>query len=121
MSRVSFRVLLVLVLTTGLLLGTAVMAGHPYPYPAPPQAAPWRFWGPSHPKVGQSPYGVSVAPPGPQRYPQYSSGNYPWYGYGFGVPTYQWGYFGAHSHGTGTFPFYGYQQDYSQWSWQRGY
>ena len=27
-----------------------------------------------------------------------AAGNCPWYGYGFGVPTYNWGYFGAAYH-----------------------
>ena len=42
-----------------------------------------------------TPVGTSVGPPGPYRYPEYNTGHSPWYGYGFGVPTYQWGYFGA--------------------------
>lgn len=65
-------------------------------------------------------YGQSLGTPGPQRYPVYAAGNYPWYGYGFGVPTYNWGYFGvlyrpaknAHT---------GYSGDYYQWGYRQGY
>ena len=64
--------------------------------------------------------GVSVGPPGPHRYPEYNTGCYPWYGYGFGVPTYNWGYFGAHYR-----PFSvshtGYYNDFVQWGYRRGY
>ena len=37
---------------------------------------------------------VVASPPGPYRAPAYD-GCCPWYGYGFGVPTYQWGYCGS--------------------------
>jgi len=89
-----------------------------------PSAAPWKHWLPlKHWRPG-GPHQVSVGPPGPQRYPQYAGGNHPWYGYGFGVPTYNWGYFGARYHGTcqGIFnTYHGYHEDFHQWSCQRGY
>ncbi len=65
-------------------------------------------------------YGTSVGPPGPQRYPVYASGNYPWYGYGFGVPTYNWGYFGVH-YRPSNYVHTGYYEDYYQWGYRRGY
>ncbi len=65
-------------------------------------------------------FGMSIGTPGPQRYPVYASGNYPWYGYGFGVPTYNWGYFGVHYR-----PYNcvheGYYGQYYQWGYRRGY
>ncbi len=64
--------------------------------------------------------GTSVGPPGPQRYPAYSSGNYPWYGYGFGVPTYNWGYFGVR-YRPSNYVHEGYYGDYYQWGYRRGY
>lgn len=65
-------------------------------------------------------YGQSVGTPGPQRYPVYASGNYPWYGYGFGVPTYNWGYFGVH-YRPSNHVHTGYYDDYYQWGYRRGY
>jgi len=58
--------------------------------------------------------------PGPYRYPQYKGGNYPWYGYGFGVPTYQWGYFGA-EYRPASISHHGYYGDFTQWGYRRGY
>lgn len=85
----------------------------------PPYSAPSRFWyRSSQQRIAE---GVSVGPPGPQRYAQYANGNYPWYGYGLGVPTYNWGYFGANGHGTLLTAYRGYHGDYWQWSYQRGY
>ncbi|NUQ63526.1 MAG: hypothetical protein HUU20_13695 [Pirellulales bacterium] len=63
---------------------------------------------------------ISLGPPGPHRYPAYRGGNYPWYGYGFGVPTYNWGYFGTH-YWPSCHAHRGYYGDYIQWSYRRGY
>jgi hypothetical protein len=65
-------------------------------------------------------YGMSYGTPGPQRYPAYADGNYPWYGYGFGVPTYNWGYFGVHYRPM-NLVHVGYYGDYYQWGYRRGY
>ena len=67
-----------------------------------------------------SPHGVSLGTPGPHRYPEYNTGNYPWYGYGFGVPTYNWGYFGANYRPTAV-SHKGYYGHYTQWGYRRGY
>lgn len=89
-----------------------------------PSAASWKHWLPlKHWRQGD-PHQVSAGPPGPHRYPQHAAGNHPWYGYGFGVPTYNWGYFGAYPYGTcqGIFnTYHGYHGDFHQWSCQRGY
>ncbi len=61
-----------------------------------------------------------AAPPGPYRYPEYDAANGPWYGYGFGVPTYNWGYFGARYH-PASISHRGYYGDFTQWSYRRGY
>jgi hypothetical protein len=66
------------------------------------------------------PYGVSYGTPGPYRYPEYNSGNYPWYGYGFGVPTYNWGYFGA-KYRPAVVSHKGYYDRYTQWGYRTGY
>ena len=66
------------------------------------------------------PHGVSYGTPGPHRYPEYNTGNYPWYGYGFGVPTYNWGYFGAHYRPT-VVSHKGYYGHYTQWGYRTGY
>ena len=63
---------------------------------------------------------VVGSPPGPYRFPAFSNGNCPWYGYGFGVPTYSWGYFGAAYH-PASIAHTGYYQDYTQWGWRQGY
>ena len=96
----------------GALLGGTASASEPC-------SAQWRH--PLRAIFTPYPEGQSYGPPGPQRYPQYAGGNYPWYGYGFGVPTYSWGYFGVHPHPAGSSGFHGYHDDYYQWSFQRGY
>lgn len=65
------------------------------------------------------PTGVSVGPPNPYRY----TGGNPckdWYGYGFGVPTYNWGYFGAR-YSSVSICHKGYYGDYYQWGYRQGY
>lgn len=48
-----------------------------------------------------------------------ASGQYPWYGAVWGVPTYNWGYFGAPSNPTTTWH-RGYYHDLYQWGqWRR--
>ena len=61
-----------------------------------------------------------AAPPGPYRYPPYANGMYPWHGYGFGVPTYSWGYFGA-TYRPAVLCHFGYYGDFSQFGYRRGY
>jgi len=61
-----------------------------------------------------------AAPPGPHRYPQYNAAAAPWYGYGFGVPTYNWGYFGA-KYRPAVVSHHGYYGDFSQWGYRQGY
>jgi hypothetical protein len=73
------------------------------------------------PAAPYNPVPVTVAaPPGPYRYPAYSNGNYPWYGYGFGAPTYGWGYFGA-TYRPAVIGHHGYYDDYTQWGYRQGY
>jgi hypothetical protein len=66
------------------------------------------------------PLTVVGSPPGPYRHPSYPGGNCPWYGYGFGVPTYGWGYFGV-SYRPAVICHHGYYDDYTQWGYRRGY
>ncbi len=61
-----------------------------------------------------------AAPPGPYRYPEYDAASGPWYGYGFGVPTYNWGYFGAR-YRPASICHRGYYGDFTQWGYRRGY
>ena len=63
---------------------------------------------------------VVAATPGPYRWPAYANGNYPWYGYGFGVPTYQWGYCGSTFRPV-EFCHFGYYDNYSQVGYRWGY
>ena len=63
---------------------------------------------------------VVGSPPGPYRHRAYASGNYPWYGYGFGVPTYNWG-ISAHSYHPASIWHHGYYDDFTQWGYRRGY
>ena len=87
----------------GLVLALAgwANAGHPRPTLVAPTDVP--------------PHVVS-SPPGPHRNPGCS----PWQGYGFGVPTYNWGYFGAQYRPI-CISHTGYCGDYSQWGYRRGY
>ena len=65
------------------------------------------------------PTGVSIGPPNPCRY----TGGQPckeWYGYGFGVPTYNWGYFGARYQSVSVCH-KGYYGDHCQWGYRQGY
>ncbi|MBN2022796.1 MAG: hypothetical protein JW809_08360 [Pirellulales bacterium] len=66
-----------------------------------------------------SPEGQSAGIPGPHRYPEYNQSS-PWYGYGFGVPTYSWGWFGA-TYRPATNCHTGFYGDYYQWGYRRGY
>lgn len=66
-----------------------------------------------------SPEGQSAGIPGPHRYPEYNQAS-PWYGYGFGVPTYSWGWFGA-TYRPASICHTGYYGDFSQWGYRRGY
>jgi hypothetical protein len=73
------------------------------------------FW--HHP-----PYHPDNAKPGPAYPAQQQSANYgqyPWYGTAWGVPTYNWGYFGAFSYPTAKCQ-KTYYRDYLQWGqWRR--
>jgi hypothetical protein len=64
--------------------------------------------------------GISTGPPGPHRYGEYAAGGDPWHGYGFGVPTYNWGYFGAHYRPM-SICHTGYYGQFVQWGYRRGY
>ena len=61
-----------------------------------------------------------ASPPGPHRYPEYNAAAAPWYGYGFGVPTYNWGHFGA-TYRPAAVSHHGYYGDFTQWGYRRGY
>ena len=69
--------------------------------------------------LGNPKPGMAAAPPGPHRYPEYNVCG-PWYGYGFGVPTYNWGYFGAR-YRPACICHKGYYGTLSQWGYRRGY
>ena len=60
------------------------------------------------------------ATPGPYRSPAYANGNCPWYGYGFGVPTYQWGYCGS-TYRPVSICHHGFYDTFSQFGYERGY
>ncbi len=57
--------------------------------------------------------------PSPHVYPEYNV-NHPWYGYGFGKPSYAWGYFGAR-YRPAVIHHKGYYGDISQWGYRRGF
>ena len=63
--------------------------------------------------------GQSAGIPAPHRYPEYNQCS-PWYGYGLGVPTYSWGYFGA-TYRPAVNCHRGYYGDFTQWGYRRGY
>lgn len=42
------------------------------------------------------------------------------YGYGLGVPTFRWGYFGAYNRPLGVYHT-GYYNQYVQWGYRQGY
>ncbi len=63
---------------------------------------------------------VVASTPGPYRAPAYANGCCPWYGYGFGVPTYQWGYCGS-TYRPVCICHFGYYNTYTQWGYERGY
>jgi len=63
-----------------------------------------------------------VAPSPPVPHPYYPEHNVhgPWYGYGFGVPTYPWGYFGAR-YRPAVISHKGYYGNFTQWGYRYGY
>lgn len=56
----------------------------------------------------------------PHQYPEYERAQSYWYGYGFGVPTYNWGSFGVRYRPHSS-SHHGYHNDYTQWGFRRGY
>ena len=66
-----------------------------------------------------NPKRIVAAPPGPHRYGEYNV-YCPWYGYGFGVPTYNWGYFGAR-YRPACVCHTGYYGMFTQWGYRQGY
>jgi len=78
------------------------------------------FFGFRRANYSTSPHSTVAGPPGPHRYEGNDAARAPWYGYGFGVPTYQWGYFGVRYRGA-TLGHQGYYKDYTQWSYRQGY
>ena len=103
-----------------------VLAAMTLGQPAAATASDWFGWlrKPSPTAPQPAPYNprpnTVAAPPGPYRYPPYANGMYPWHGYGFGVPTYSWGYFGA-TYRPACLCHYGYYGDFSQFGYRRGY
>ena len=66
-----------------------------------------------------NPAGFVAVPPVPSRFG--GCGSAPaWSGYGFGIPTYNWGYFGAR-YRPACVSHTGYYGDYVQWGYRRGY
>ncbi|OHB79634.1 MAG: hypothetical protein A2V98_18690 [Planctomycetes bacterium RBG_16_64_12] len=84
------------VIVFGLVLPASVWAGHPFRFARKPAPEP-RFY-PEYVRE-YDPYGAGV---------------------GLGVPTYNWGYFGAR-HGPSCTSHQGYYGDYFQWSFRPGY
>jgi len=112
MLRGTLPTALVLVLALGLLPAATVSAGQWLGVAGrAPQGRPPHYAG--------NPMGSSAGPPAPHRYPEYNI-YYPWYGYGFGVPTYNWGHFGARWR-PASIRHTGYYGDYMQWGYRRGY
>jgi len=108
----------VLTVSLGLLLATCAL-------PAPAHGGDFlrRLTGHVHSQAYadvQSPSVHVAAPPGPHRYPEYNAATGPWYGYGFGVPTYNWGYFGA-QYRPAVVCHHGYYGDFTQWGYRQGY
>ena len=66
-----------------------------------------------------NPQPMTVAPPTRHVYPEHNV-NGPWYGYGFGVPTYPWGYFGAKPR-PAVISHHGYHGEFTQWGYRQGY
>jgi len=67
---------------------------------------------------------MGATAPGPHRFGQgqgnSGQGNSKWYGYGFGVPPYNWGYFGVR-YRPWSVSHTGYYGDFTQWGYRRGY
>ncbi|MCX7426256.1 MAG: hypothetical protein NTW96_11630 [Planctomycetia bacterium] len=66
-----------------------------------------------------TPQGSSAGIPTPYRYPG-APQSAPWYGYGFGVPTYSWGWFGV-KYRPAVICHRGYYDDFYQWGYRQGY
>ena len=112
MSRRCLLGALFCVLTSGLLPATPATAGELLS----------RLKGHLHkppPGYVSSPRQIVAAPPGPHRYAEYNV-YCPWYGYGLGVPTYNWGYFGARYRPACIYH-KGYYGDLTQWGYRSGY
>jgi len=112
MSRRGILIVLVSVLLAGFVLPACASAGNWL------GLLKWQRRVPAE-SVG-NPKRIVAPPPGPHRYPEYNTGPCPWYGYGFGVPTYNWGYFGAR-YRPATIAHSGYYDTYTQWGYRRGY
>jgi hypothetical protein len=112
--RIQFLPLIAMVITISLASASAdageLWARLRSPCPHCGQSASW----------GGNPTRHVAAPPGPHRYPEYNAAQAPWYGYGFGVPTYNWGYFGAR-YRHASLSHKGYYGDFTQWGYRRGY
>ncbi len=113
LPRVMFGYVLACVLLLGLIWTTPSVAAGPF-------GLLDKLRHPPAPDYQGNPHTISLGTPGPHRYPEYNTGNYPWYGYGFGVPTYQWGHFGVR-YRSATVNHKGYYGTYTQWGYRRGY
>jgi hypothetical protein len=105
-----------------LLVGTILL---PLTFPAAAAARhPFAFWrrptwtNPSpHQHAADE---ASSTPSGAYFYPEHVTGLHPWYGGRVGVPSYNWGHFGARP-GPTCVRHTGYYGHYVQWSFRRGY
>jgi len=112
MSRLCSMSVWSLVLLATCLVATPVGAGNVFSL--------LKHHGQQHPPYWEgNPQRHVAAPPGPHRYAEYNVYG-PWYGYGFGVPTYQWGYFGAR-YRPAAICHKGYYGDLTQWGYRWGY
>ena len=104
------------------LWGCVLLSAWLWSAPAPAGELLGFLKGPLHrhaPGYPGNPRQIAAPRPSPHLYGEYNVA-YPWYGYGFGVPSYQWGYFGArHRPAIGSHT--GYHDDFSQWGYRRGY
>ena len=67
-----------------------------------------------------SPLQMVTPPPSPYYHGPSHPSPPAWNGYGFGVPTFQWGYFGARYRPV-CITHKGYYGNYTQWSYRSGY
>lgn len=103
-----------------MIAGAILILGSAFPGAASALELPRLLPGRAAPPNGAAtPQGSSAGIPTPYRCPG-APQVAPWYGYGFGVPTYSWGWFGVKYRPAVTCH-RGYYDDFYQWGYRRGY